>query len=170
MIRTSLRDCCRVLRVVPTAGPPISPTRPLVALALNSFVSGTRSRFFCASHGFKRAFCATGALHWSNYIAYDLSFAIAFVLCIARLFLQQRFCTHLPHWRILYWWRCFECFVLSCDGVHCHRTERSAAVLLECKHINWYGCIWLCGWRSLHCNVQHQHKRSRRVSRNLLPC
>ena len=56
------------------------------------------------------------------------------MLGAAWLFLQRRLNAHLPHRRILRWWQCGECVVLSCDGVHCGGFERAAAVLLERFH------------------------------------
>ena len=46
----------------------------------------------------------------------NLSVAPA-VLCAAWLFLQRRLSAHLPHWRVLRWRLCAECFVRPCDGL-----------------------------------------------------
>ena len=116
------------------AHPDASPRTPRTDRPLTF---GTRARFLCASHGFLRALCTAGSLLWSDCLAYDLSFAVALVLCVAWLFLQRRLCAHLPHWRVLRWRRCAECFVLPCDGVYYRWIERAAAMLLECEKQTW---------------------------------
>jgi len=137
LTRASLCCCCRAVAVwlrspcsltfslrahhdAPPRTPPHRPSSDLWHL----------TRFLCASHGFLCALCAAGALYWPDCLAYDLPIAFAHaLLCAAWLFLQRRLCAHLPHWRVLRWRLCYECFLLPCDGVHCCRIERAAAVM-----------------------------------------
>jgi len=83
---------------------------------------------------------------WKLGPAYDLTFAVALVLCAAWLFLQRRLCAYLPRWRVLCWRLCAECFVLPCDGLHCRWTERAAAMLLECKYTCGKRCAYNGRW------------------------
>ncbi len=125
------------------AHPDASPRTPRTDRPLTF---GTSARFLCASHGFLRALCTAGALLWSDCLAYDLSFAVALMLCAAWLFLQRRLCAHLPHWRVLCWRLCAECFLLPRDGLHCRWIKRAAAMLLECVNAGWKRDIWSCEW------------------------
>ena len=139
---------CRAVAVAlsaPTRAHPVaSPRTPCTG---RLWTSGARARYICASHGFLCALCAAGALHWSDCLAYDLSFALAHtLLCAAWLFLQRRLCAHLPHWRVLYWRLCSECFVLPCDGMHCCWLEHAATMLLECEHAGWQRYFHICRW------------------------
>ena len=147
-----------VLRpLLPSALPPVRrpltpppsrrPPPPFSACSLARGTSSTRARFLCAPHGFFCALCAVGILLWPVCLAYDLSITLDHtLLCAAWLFLQRRLCAHLPHWRVLCWRLCAECFVLPCDGLHCRWTERAAAMLLECVHAGWKRCRWERQW------------------------
>ena len=55
------------------------------------------------------ALCAAGALLWPDYLAYDLTFALARLLCAAWVFLQWWFRCGLPHWCVLRRRRSAEC-------------------------------------------------------------
>jgi hypothetical protein len=158
LTRASLCCCCRAVALwlrspcsltfslrahhdAPPRTPPHRPSSDLWHL----------TRFLCASHGFLCALCAAGALYWPDCLAYDLPIAFAHaLLCAAWLFLQRRLCAHLPHWRVLRWRLCYECFLLPCDGVHCCRIERAAAVLLECVHAGGERgrVLFECNWDS----------------------
>ena len=71
---------------------------------------------------FIRPLCACTLL-WPDRLAHALR-------CATRLLLQRRLGAPLPHWRVLRWRRCAECFVLPRDGVQRRWLGRAAA------------CIW----------------------------
>lgn len=151
LTRASLCCCCRAAALcwarrvhshfAARAHPDASPRTPRT----DRLWTWLLARFLCASHGFLCALYAAGALHWPDCLAYAIALAHT-LLCAAWLFLQRRLCAHLPHWRVLCWRLCAECFLLPCDGLQCRWIERAAAVLLEREHSGGKRCSCSSKW------------------------